>query len=92
MQRRDRTPRETEITFLLVYKETRKGEKASEAPTVSTENTVAVIKEKEMWRVRDVVGAQTTFDFPLSAASLIKARPGGTLDSGSPQEKPQESP
>lgn len=80
IERRDRTPREAEITFRLKYKDLGVGDSrptnASEAPTVQTENTVALIREKSVWYIRDVIGAKTTIDFPVSAESQITAKPG----------------
>ena len=80
IERRDRTPRETEITFRLKYKDlgvsdTRPANVA-DAPTVQTENTVALIREKSTWYIRDVIGAKTTIDFPVTAESQITAKPG----------------
>jgi hypothetical protein len=80
IERRDRTPRETEITFRLKYKdlgvsETRPTDTKA-APTVQTENSVALIKEKGAWFIRDVVGAKTSIDFPVTQDSEIRAKPG----------------
>lgn len=76
VERRDRTPRETEITFLLTYRNL--GEDRSlaleDAPQIKTENTVSVIRYRGAWAIRDVLGKSTTIDFPLSQASVI--RPG----------------
>lgn len=80
IERRDRTPRETEITFRLKYKDLGVADQrptdTSAAPMVQTENTVALIKEKGAWYIRDVVGAKTSIDFPVSQDSEIKAKPG----------------
>lgn len=80
VERRDRTPRETEITFQLTYKDLGEGDKAkpkgSDAPKVTTENTVSVIKEQEAWYIRDVIGQKTSIDFPVSNESRIEAKPG----------------
>lgn len=80
IERRDRTPRETEITFRLKYKDLGISEQrpkdSSGAPTVETENSVALIKEKGAWFIRDVLGAKTRIDFPVSAESEIRAKPG----------------
>ena len=80
IERRDRTPRETEITFRLKYKDLgiadQRPTDINSAPTVQTENTVALIKEKGAWFIRDVVGAKTSIDFPVSQESEIKAKPG----------------
>lgn len=72
LERRDRTPRETEITFQLEYLDTPEAQtKNSETTQITTENTVAVIKEKGKWLIREVVGNKTTFDFPTSDLSRI---------------------
>lgn len=80
IERRDRTPRETEITFQLSYKDLGEGAtakaKGSDAPKVVTENTVSVVKEREAWSIRDVIGQKTSIDFPVSQDSRIEARPG----------------
>ena len=46
VERRDRTPRETEITFYLSYRNlgTDKALKLENAPQTTTENTVSVVK------------------------------------------------
>jgi hypothetical protein len=80
VERRDRTPRETEITFRLKYKDLGSAEQRPKdtagAPTVETENSVALIKEKGAWFIRDVIGAKTRIDFPVSVESEIRAKPG----------------
>lgn len=80
VERKDRTPRETEITFQLTYKDLGSGDKAkpkgADAPKVTTENTVSVIKEKEAWYMRDVIGQKTSIDFPVADESRIEAKPG----------------
>jgi hypothetical protein len=80
MERRDRTPRETEITFLLEYKEieTNNQMKEEDAAVVTTENTVAVIKDKGLWKIYDVLGNKTSIEFPMTEFSKIT--PGGTSD------------
>ena len=82
VERRDRTPRETEVTFVLTYRDL--GEegklKPEEAPQVSTENTVAVVKEKGAWAIRAVLGKSTTIDFPVQQGAIVKPpAPGETL-------------
>lgn len=72
LERRDRTPRETEITFILSYQNPKEGINSSELPTLSTENTVALTKEKGAWWIRDVVGKKTSIDFPVSSENIIK--------------------
>jgi hypothetical protein len=66
LERRDRTPRETEITFQIKYKDLAQalGGKAENAATVSTENTVRVVKEKDSWLIADVIGNKTSIEFP----------------------------
>ncbi len=77
IERRDRTPRETEITFSLEYKEleSRNGAKPDQAATVTTENTVAVIKDKGLWKIFDVLGNKTSIEFPVTEFSKITASP-----------------
>ena len=86
VERRDKTPRETEITFKLKYKDLGIAEKrpadTSSAPTVQTENSVALIKEKGAWFIRDVIGAKTRIDFPVSGDSEIRAKPGEITEPG----------
>ena len=76
MQRRDRTPRETEITFQIAYKDLGEDNKHTEqnAPEITTDNTVSVLKEKGIWRIHDVIGKKTTIDFPV-AEEVIKPKP-----------------
>ena len=83
IERRDRTPRETEITFQLQYLDHLDAAQAGEAKAknkkesgakVTTENTVSVIKEKDRWLIREVIGAKTTFDFPVADAAKITPR------------------
>lgn len=90
VERRDRTPRETEITFRLEYLDlgTNKDIDESKAPKVTTENTVSVIKESGIWLIRDVMGNKTSIDFPVSEESQITAVPGEMT----PYEEPEEIP
>ncbi len=94
IERRDRTPRETEITFRLKYKDLGVADQrpadSSAAPMVQTENTVALIKEKGAWFIRDVVGAKTSIDFPVSQDSEIKAKPGVISEPELNQTQPAE--
>ena len=79
IERRDRTPRETEITFRLVYSDlgsVTSPVAADAAALVTTDNTVNVIREKGIWYIQDVVGSKTAIDFPLSAEGRIEAKPG----------------
>jgi hypothetical protein len=89
IERRDRTPRETEITFRLRYKDLGSGDaKPADgvAPTVQTENTVGLIREKGTWYIRDVIGAKTSIDFPVSAESQITAKAGVVSPDPAPAE------
>lgn len=94
IERRDRTPRETEITFRLKYKDlgvsAERPSDSKAAPVVQTENTVALIKEKGAWFIRDVVGAKTSIDFPVSQESEIRAK-AGVISDPSLSETPEES-
>lgn len=76
VERRDRTPRETEITFELVYREFTKDDKTPKEaiPLISTENTVSVVRENNLWLIKDVLNKKSTFDFPVTGASEIKAK------------------
>ncbi len=79
LEKKDRTPREMEITFQLNYKDLGKVEekiKSADAPDVITENTVSLVKEKETWYIRDVLGQKTAIDFPLAQGARIQAKPG----------------
>lgn len=81
VERRDRTPRETEITFQLTYNDLGTSPtKPDEAPKVTTENTVSVVKENGLWLIRDVLGNKTSIDFPVSEESRISAKPGPGID------------
>lgn len=81
VERRDRTPRETEITFQLTYHDLgTDNKKEDESPKVTTENSVSVVKENGMWLIRDVLGNKTSIDFPVSAESRIDAKPGPGID------------
>ena len=73
VERRDRTPRETEITFLLSYKNLgdEREVKEEEAAEIKTENTVSVVKKQGAWAIRDVLGKKTTIDFPISKPTEI---------------------
>lgn len=88
VERRDITPREVEITFQLEYHELEeKTSKVDEAPLVTTENTVSVIRKQGYWFIRDVIGAKTTIDFALSSENDIKSRPtDNTPDIEYPEE------
>lgn len=86
VERRDRTPRETEITFLLTYRNlgTDKNADPETAPKTTTENTLSVVKEDGAWFIRDVLGKKTAIDFLLDEE--IKAGPGPGVDEAPPAE------
>ena len=76
LEKRDRTPRETEVTFQLNYREVAQAKTSiSDQPTVITENTVSLIWENKLWKIRDVLGSRTSFDFPVTKESVITASP-----------------
>ncbi|MEZ4743466.1 MAG: hypothetical protein R3B45_13655 [Bdellovibrionota bacterium] len=77
MERRDRTPREVEIKYQLAYSEGSKdpSEKNEDAPIVTTENTVAVVKRKGIWYIHDVIGNKTSIEFPVTELNTIRAKP-----------------
>ncbi len=89
VERRDRTPRETEITFQLTYNDLGpEGKDPSVAPKVTTENTVSVVREKGAWLIKDVLGNKTAIDFPVSEESKITAKPGPGIDEDVPPAAP----
>lgn len=95
IERRDRTPRETEITFRLVYNDLGSATSpvaADSAATVTTDNTVNVIREQGSWYIHDVVGSKTAIDFPLSAEGRIEAKPGVITDPSLDQPESGEKP
>lgn len=79
VERTDRRPREVEIVFQLSFKETTGGA-ADDSATITTENTVSVVRQNDLWLISNVLGKKTTIDFPVSAESIIKASPGDGLD------------
>jgi hypothetical protein len=78
VERRDRTPRETEITFYLSYRNlgADKSMKLEDAPQTTTENTVSVVKRDGTWSIADVLGKKTSIDFILG--DEIKPLAGGS--------------
>ena len=94
VERRDRTPRETEITFQLTYNDLGpEGKSPKDAPKVTTENTVSVVKENGLWLIRDVLGNKTSIDFPVSEESKITPhKPGEPDEPEEPQNAPPASP
>ncbi|MCX6129391.1 MAG: hypothetical protein NTX25_10065 [Proteobacteria bacterium] len=91
VERRDRTPRETEITFTLSYRNLGpdKSIKLADAPQTTTENTVSVIKREGAWSIADVLGKKTSIDFILG--DEIKPVAGGS-DPGPEEPAPSNEP
>ncbi len=87
VERRDRTPRETEITFLLTYRNLGPDKSANPetAPKTTTENTLSVVKEDGAWYIRDVIGKKTSIDFLLDEE--VKAAPGPGIDEPVPADE-----
>lgn len=85
VERRDRTPRETEITFYMSYKNLGpdKSIKPENAPQTTTENTVSVVKRDGAWYIADVLGKKTSIDFILG--DEVKPAAGGS-DPGPAEE------
>ena len=77
VERRDRTPRETEITFVLTYRDLGNSPEAkpAESAQVTTENTVSVVRLKGAWAIRDVLGKNTSIDFPTQQGAVVEAKP-----------------
>lgn len=89
VERRDRTPRETEISFQLTYNDLgSSGQNTGDLAKITTENTVSVVREKGVWYIRDVVGHKTSIDFPVSEESRITAK-AGTTSVKEPEPEPQ---
>lgn len=86
IERRDRTPRETEITYELTYNELSGETDVNSAPVVTTENTVAVVKEKGSWFIRDVLGNRTSIEFPVTELNTISVKPGTVTGPSTPAE------
>jgi len=76
VERRDRTPKETQITFQLTYNDMGddKNIAADAAPKVTTENSLLMVREDARWLIKDIIGAKTSIDFPVSAESKIEAK------------------
>jgi hypothetical protein len=71
IERRDRTPRESEITFEIEFRNLARegGEKPlsiDEIPVVTVENTVSVVREKKLWLISDVLNKKSSFMFPTT--------------------------
>lgn len=76
IERRDRTPRDTEVTYELTYNEAAiENQATKDQPTVTTENTVAVTKEKGLWYIKNILGNKTSIEFPVTELNTINAKP-----------------
>lgn len=62
IERKDRTPREVEVTYELEYKEL--GANKEDA-IVSAENTLNLIRKESAWYITDVIGGKTSIDFQV---------------------------
>jgi hypothetical protein len=95
VEKRERTPRETEIVFEVVYKNlASEGPDDTltdtEIPTVKSETTVLLVKKRQSWYLYDVLNKKTTFDFPTSVAGTeVKPRPEGERTGDPEEEEPQ---
>lgn len=73
--RRDRTPREVEITFRISYYDRKDLAPEDEPPLVATTNTVTLFKENNMWSITDVIGHEDTeIHFGVTTDSHIRAK------------------
>ena len=93
VERRDRTPRETEISFQLTYNDLgTDSQNTTDLAKITTENTVSVVREKGVWYIRDVLGHKTSIDFPLSEESRITAKAGSnSVKEPEPEVVPETS-
>ncbi len=88
IERRDRTPRETEITFEIVYFDPTGVKDPKDAPKMTTANTVALIKDESEWKIRDVIGKKTSIEFFVAEEPVKPFQPGETPPAN--EESPQE--
>ncbi len=73
--RRDRTPREVEITFRISYYDRQDIAPGDEPPLVATTNTVTLLKEDNMWSITDVIGSKDTeINFGVTTDSHIRVK------------------
>lgn len=93
IERKDKTPRETEITFKLVYQVLQPQDnltRSESLPLITTENTVAVVRENNLWLIRNVLNKKSAIDFPLAMAAEVKG--DGNIDSYYQQKEIPEEP
>lgn len=77
VERMDRTPRETEITFRLVYEDHDSTDSSGQKyPKVTTENKLSLLRENGLWLIQDILGNKTSIAFPVMPESVITAKPG----------------
>lgn len=75
VSRRDRTPREVEITFHISYYDRENLQEGDEPPLVSTKNTVTLFRENNIWSITDVTGSEDTeIHFGVTTNSRIRAK------------------
>jgi len=60
LERKDRTPREVEITYELAYNEI---DKKNDDALVTAENTLNLRLKEGAWYITDVIGGKTAIDF-----------------------------
>ena len=72
LETRDRTPRETEITYSLSYYENPESSKGEDAALITTTNTVSLIRENGAWFIRQVLKNKTSIEFPLYPENKIE--------------------
>ncbi len=75
VSRRDRTPREVEITFRISYYDRKDIAPDDEPPLVATTNTVTLFKESNIWSITDVTSSEDTeIHFGVTTDSHIRAQ------------------
>lgn len=75
VSRRDRTPREIEITFHISYYDRENLQEGDEPPLVSTKNTVTLFRDNNIWSITDVTGSEDTeIHFGVTTNSRIRAK------------------
>lgn len=60
VSQRDRTPRETEITFYISYYDHQGIGEGEEPALIALKNTVTLFRENDMWSITDVHGVEDT--------------------------------
>lgn len=70
ISKKERTPRETEITYQLDYKEF-SDPAIKDGVFISTKNTIILVKENKKWYVKEVSGSKTQIEFPIYPQDTI---------------------